>query len=114
MKATLIALLIGCQVLLVVSQLFLKHAMNLSARTPRPLAQVAFFGGLFVAAMTVWFLLWLGFLQVMPLSEVQPWEGLSPVLLVVGAAIFLREKVTREAWFGIVLISAGVVLVSVG
>ena len=114
MSAKLIALLIGCQVLLVVSQLFLKHAMNLTARSPRPTAQVVLFSGLFVAAMTVWFLLWLGFLQVMPLSEVQPWEGLSPVLLVLGAAIFLREKISREAWFGIVLISAGVVLVSMG
>ncbi len=113
MSPTLLALLIGCQVLLVVSQLFLKHAMNLAARTPRPKGQVAFFGGLFVAAMTLWFLLWLGFLQVMPLSKVLPWEGLSPVLLVIGAAGFLREKIAREAWFGIVLISAGVVLVSV-
>jgi undecaprenyl phosphate-alpha-L-ara4N flippase subunit ArnE len=113
MKPTLLALLIGCQVLLVVSQLFLKHAMNLAARTPRPTAQVAFFGFLFIAAMTLWFLLWLGFLQVMPLSQVLPWEGLSPVLLVLGAALFLREKVAREAWLGITLISAGVVLVSV-
>jgi undecaprenyl phosphate-alpha-L-ara4N flippase subunit ArnE len=110
---TLVALLIGCQVLLVVSQLFLKHAMNLAKLTPPPRVQVALFGGLFIAAMTFWFLLWLGFLQVMPLSQVLPWEGLSPVLLVVGAAIFLRENVSRAAWLGIVLISAGVVLVSV-
>jgi undecaprenyl phosphate-alpha-L-ara4N flippase subunit ArnE len=34
------------------------------------------------------------------------------VLLVLGAAVFLREKVSRAAWLGIVLISAGVVLVS--
>jgi len=113
MKPGLLALLIGCQVLLVVSQLFLKHAMNLFARTPRPVAQVAFFSFLFIAAMTLWFLLWLGFLQVMPLSQVLPWEGLSPVLLVLGAALFLREKIAREAWIGITLISAGVVLVSV-
>jgi undecaprenyl phosphate-alpha-L-ara4N flippase subunit ArnE len=112
MKATLISLLIGCQVLLVVSQLFLKHAMNLAGRIPPPRPRIAFFGGLFLAAMTLWFLLWLGFLQVMPLSQVLPWEGLSPVLLVLGAAVFLREKVSRTAWLGIVFISAGVVLVS--
>jgi undecaprenyl phosphate-alpha-L-ara4N flippase subunit ArnE len=109
---TLLALLIGCQVLLVVSQLFLKHAMNLAGRKPTPRAQVVLFGGLFIAVMTLWFLLWLGFLQVMPLSQVLPWEGLSPVLLVLGAALFLQEKVTRDAWVGITLISAGVVLVS--
>lgn len=112
MSGTLLGLLIGCQVVLVVSQLFLKHAMNLHARTPKPWAQVIFFGGLFIVAMTLWFLLWLGFLQVMPLSKVLPWEGLSPVLLVLGAAIFLREKIARSAWLGIVFISAGVVLVS--
>jgi undecaprenyl phosphate-alpha-L-ara4N flippase subunit ArnE len=111
-SGSLLALLIGCQVILVVSQLFLKHAMNLYAHTPRPWSRVIFFGGLFVAAMTLWFLLWLGFLQVMPLSKVLPWEGLSPVLLVIGAALFLRENISRAAWLGIVLISAGVVLVS--
>lgn len=113
MSGTLLALLIGCQVILVVSQLFLKHAMNLAKRTPRPWPRVLFFGGLFVAAMALWFLLWLGFLQVMPLSKVLPWEGLSPVLIVLGAALFLREKIAPSAWIGIVLISAGVVLVSV-
>ncbi len=113
MSNTLLALLIGCQVILVVSQLFLKHAMNLAKQTPKPWPGILFFGGLFVAAMTLWFLLWLGFLQVMPLSKVLPWEGLSPVLIVLGAAVFLREKISRSAWLGIACISAGVVLVSV-
>lgn len=112
MSATLVFLLIGSQVLLVASQLFLKHALNLSARAPRPWAGVVLHSGLFLVLMAFWFLLWLGFLQTMPLSQVLPWEGLSPVLLVVGAAIFLREKITRDAWIGMVLISAGVVLVS--
>jgi bacterial/archaeal transporter family protein len=68
--------------------------------------------GTFIAMMTLWFLMWLGFLQKMPLSQVLPWEGLSPVLLVLGAAVFLREKITGAAWIGVALISAGVVLVS--
>jgi uncharacterized membrane protein len=112
MSASLIALLIASQVVLVVSQLFLKHALNLSARTPPSRPAVVLHFALFVALMTLWFLLWLGFLQTMPLSQVLPWEGLSPVLLVLGAAVFLREKITREAWLGMALISAGVVLVS--
>ena len=37
---------------------------------------------------------------------------LGPVLLVIGAAVLLREKVSRAAWLGIALISAAVVLVS--
>jgi drug/metabolite transporter (DMT)-like permease len=112
MSTMVICLLIGSQVLLVASQLFLKHALNLSDRAPRPWPRVVLNFGLFIALMTLWFLLWLGFLQTMPLSQVLPWEGLSPVLLVLGAAIFLREKITRAAWIGMALISAGVVLVS--
>ena len=112
MSLTLILLLIGSQVLLVSSQLFLKHAMNLADRAPRRWTGVALHFGIFIALMTLWFLLWLGFLQTMPLSQVLPWEGLSPVLLVLGAALFLREKITRAAWLGMALISAGVVLVS--
>jgi undecaprenyl phosphate-alpha-L-ara4N flippase subunit ArnE len=112
MSASLIALLIGSQVALVASQIFLKHAMNLSNRAARPWPAIVLHFTIFIGLMTLWFLLWLGFLQTMPLSKVLPWEGLSPLLLVVGAAVFLREKITREAWIGMALISAGVVLVS--
>jgi drug/metabolite transporter (DMT)-like permease len=111
-NARLVALLLASQVVLVASQLFLKHALNLAARIPCPWPGVTLHFGLFLALMTWWFLLWLGFLQTMPLSQVLPWEGLSPVLLVLGAAIFLREKITRAAWLGMALISTGVVLVS--
>ena len=112
MSATVIALLVTSQIALVASQLFLKHAMNLAAREPRRWPAIVLHFTLFVGLMTLWFLLWLGFLQTMPLSQVLPWEGLSPLLLVLGAAIFLREKITRAAWLGMALISAGIVLVA--
>jgi len=112
MSVTLVLLLIGSQVLLAASQILLKHAMNLFDLKPRNWPRVLMHFGTFIAMMTLWFLMWMGFLQKMPLSQVLPWEGLSPVLLVLGAAIFLREKITREAWIGVGLISAGVVLVS--
>lgn len=112
MSATLIALLVSSQVALVAGQIFLKHALNLAAREPRAWPRIAWHAALFLALMTLWFLLWLGFLQTMPLSQVLPWEGLSPLLLVLGAAIFLREKIAPAAWLGMALISAGVVLVS--
>ena len=112
MTPTLVFLLIGSQILLVASQLFLKHSTNLIDHVPKPWVQAGLHFGAFVTLMTFWFLLWLGFLQTMPLSQVLPWEGLSPVLLVFGAAVFLRERITREAWFGVALISAGIVLVS--
>jgi undecaprenyl phosphate-alpha-L-ara4N flippase subunit ArnE len=112
MTAATIALLVASQVVLVVSQLFLKHAMNLTEREPRPWVTVAAHFTLVVALMTFWFLMWLGFLQTMPLSQVLPWEGLAPLFLVVGAAVFLKERISPQAWIGMVLISAGIVLVS--
>ena len=112
MSLTLISLLIASQVILAASQIFLKHGTNLSERTPRPWPKVILHFGLFIGLMTLWFLLWLGFLQTMPLSQVLPWEGLSPVFLMLGATYFLREKIDRTAWLGVALISAGIVLVS--
>jgi drug/metabolite transporter (DMT)-like permease len=112
MSAGLIALLIFSQLLLVGSQIFLKHGVNLAKRRPAPRVAVVAYVSLWLGAMTLWFRLWLGFLQTMPLSKVLPWEGLGPVLLLVGAALFLRETISRMAWLGMVLISAGVFLVS--
>ena len=112
MTPTTVALLVASQVVLVVSQLFLKHAMNLTEREPRPWIAVVAYFALVVALMTFWFLMWLGFLQTMPLSQVLPWEGLAPLFLVVGAAVFLKERISPQAWIGMVLISAGIVLVA--
>jgi uncharacterized membrane protein len=112
MSAGRIALLIISQLLLVGSQIFLKHGVNLAKRRPAPWGAAAIHFSLWLGAMTLWFRLWLGFLQTMPLSKVLPWEGLGPVLLLICAALFLREKISRAAWLGMVLISAGVFLVS--
>jgi len=113
MSAGLIALFIFSQVLLAGSQIFLKHGINLATQKPRRMSAAALQFLLWLCAMTLWFRMWLGFLEKMPLSKVLPWEGLSPVMILLGAAIFLREKVSREAWLGIGLISIGVVLVSI-
>ena len=43
---------------------------------------------------------------------VYPFEGLSPILVMLGAAIFLKEKLTLRTWLGILLIGSGVALVS--
>lgn len=112
MSAGVLALLIFSQLLLVGSQIFLKYGVNLAKRSPAPWASVVVHFSLWLGAMTLWFRLWLGFLQTMPLSKVLPWEGAGPVLLLIGAAVFLREKVTRATWGGMLLISAGVFLVS--
>jgi drug/metabolite transporter (DMT)-like permease len=39
-----------------------------------------------IATMTVWFLLWIGLMHQVELSKLMPLEGISPLLIVLGAA----------------------------
>ncbi|MGD9690055.1 MAG: EamA family transporter [Phycisphaerales bacterium] len=64
-----------------------------------------------IAAMTVWFMLWLGLLQRLDLSHLFPFEGLATVALSFAAARVLRERVTPRMWLAVLLIAAGVALV---
>lgn len=105
-------LILFSQVALVAGQIIIKRAVNLTHCAPKPWAAIlgAFAAGL--ALMTVCFFLWLGFLQKLQLSHVFPFEGLSPALLVLGASVFLGERVGSRGWAGIALISAGIIIVS--
>lgn len=112
MTPLILALIVISQFFLVGGQILIKHAMNDTHKEPRPWKRIVGFFALGIGAMTVCFFMWLGFLQKLELSHVFPFEGLSPVILVFGASIFLREKINRQCWIGIVLISIGIVLVS--
>ncbi len=65
-----------------------------------------------IATMTVWFLLWLGVMHQVELSKLMPLEGISPLLIVLGASVFLRERLHARGWAGVVLTCLGVILVS--
>ncbi len=65
-----------------------------------------------IAIMTVGFFLWVGLLAKFELSYLYPFDGLSRILLIFAAMIFLQEKMTAALWIGVGLITAGVVLVS--
>jgi uncharacterized membrane protein len=65
-----------------------------------------------VAAKAVAFFLWVGLMSKVNLSYLYPFDGLNRILLVIAASIFLKEKMTLNLWVGVVLISAGVLLVS--
>jgi drug/metabolite transporter (DMT)-like permease len=97
----------------VVAQLILKRAMEISAtnglRNSRFISR-AFIG---VALMTISFFLTLGLLQRFDLSYLYPFQGLSVIFIAVTAAIVLKEKLSLRLIAGTVLISAGVVLVSI-
>jgi len=112
MSPTVWFLLIVSQLALVVGQIYLKHAMSrreLGAEKARGWIGILAIG---IAAMTVWFLLWLGVMSRVDLSKLMPLEGISPLLIVLGAAAFLHERLNWRGWTGVILTSIGVLLVS--
>ena len=97
---------------LVGGQIFLKHAANYTNERPirwRPCAG-AFATG--IGSFTLWFFLWLYLLGKLPLSYLYPFAALSGVFISIAAMIFLREKTSLRLWMGILLIGAGVLIVS--
>ena len=99
------------QISLVIGQLLLKHGMNFTTKGATPLGRVIGYIVAGVSMLTLWFFLWMGLLQQLDLSLVYPFEGMSPVLLVVAAAITLKEPQSVGSWIGIGLIAFGTVLV---
>jgi undecaprenyl phosphate-alpha-L-ara4N flippase subunit ArnE len=112
LSALAILLCILCQLLLVGGHLLLKHAINGVEKVGVRSLRVAgnFAGG--IGLLSLWLFLWLGLLHDWELSHLFPFEGLNPALLLIGAAVFLRERVPLSGWIGVGLISAGVALVS--
>jgi drug/metabolite transporter (DMT)-like permease len=105
-------LVIVSQLALVAGQILLKRAM--SRRELRGEKARGWIGTLVIgiATMTVWFLLWLGLMPRLDLSKLMPFEGISPLLIVLGAAVFLRERLNARGWAGVGLTCLGVLLVS--
>jgi drug/metabolite transporter (DMT)-like permease len=96
----------------VTGQLLLKHAMESSATNGfRDATVISFLGG-GIACMTVHFLITLGLLAHLDLSFVYPFQGLSVILISVAAAVILRERLNLRLTIGALLISCGIVLVS--
>ena len=98
---------------LVTGELLLKHAMHSTQwRGFRQRTFVLFLlGGL--CAMSVYFFLTLGLLQRFELSYLYPFQGLSVIFISLAAAVLLREKLNPQLIIGSLLITAGVVLVSI-
>jgi len=97
----------------VAGELFFKRAMELSRtvgfRDRRMIVPLS--AGIFVMAIS--FFLNLGLLQRFDLSYLYPFQGLSVIIISLMAAIVLREKLTFRLVIGTLLITAGVVLVSI-
>ncbi len=98
-------------VLQVVGQVFFKIAMDeTGAVKPRHQRIGSFAAG--IAAMALSFFLGLSQLSEIPLSKFYPFEGIERVVIVLAAAFFLREKITRRIVLGVALICGGLFLVA--
>ena len=106
------ALILISLVTFVAAQLILKRAMEFSAansmRNSYFVSRVI--GG--VVLMTVSFFLTLGLLQRFDLSYLYPFQGLSVIFITILAAIVLKEKLSARLAIGALLITAGIILVS--
>jgi uncharacterized membrane protein len=96
----------------VAAQLILKRAMEATTSTDFRNAQFVskVTGG--VILMTISFFLTLGLLQRFDLSYLYPFQGLSVIFITLMAAVVLKEKLSARLTIGALLISAGIVLVS--
>jgi drug/metabolite transporter (DMT)-like permease len=96
----------------VAAQLILKRAMEATATTDFRNAEFVWkvTGGILL--MTISFFLTLGLLQRFDLSYLYPFQGLSVIFITVTAAVVLKEKLSMRLTLGALLISVGIVLVS--
>jgi len=111
MSALAIVLVLTSQIAQVGGQVMQKKGMT-PAKVRRRKRLVALYLGSGVALLGVWFLLWTDLHQKMDLSYLFPFQGISPMLLVVAAAFLLKERSNWRTWTGIALISLGTVLVA--
>ena len=106
------SLILIALVTFVTGQLLLKKGMELTAPTKRLPHEVTLFLASGILSMTISFFLTLGLLQKFDLSYLYPFQGLSVILIAITAAVTLHEKVTLQLAVGALLISAGIILIS--
>ncbi len=96
----------------VAGQLLFKRAMELSRAVGFKNQRTISILGIGILVMTISFCLNLGLLQHFDLSYLYPFQGSSIIIITLLAAILLKERLTSRLIIGTLLISAGVVLVS--
>ncbi len=107
--AILIFVTVSC---FVAGQILLKHAMDILERETysRLHATIVFASAIAVFAAN--FFINIGLLQRFDLSYFFPFQGLSVILIAFVGAYVLREKMTLRLTIGSLVISLGVILVS--
>ncbi|PYI60058.1 MAG: hypothetical protein DMC59_04060 [Verrucomicrobia bacterium] len=97
----------------VVAQLILKRAMEFSTANGFRNSRFVSLAAIGTALMTVSFFLTLGLLQRFDLSYLYPFQGLSVIFITLLAAVALKENLSPRLTLGALLITAGIVLVSI-
>jgi uncharacterized membrane protein len=105
-------LIVVSLVTFVAAQLILKRAMEFSATTGMSNRHFTSRVVIGVFLMTISFFLTLGLLQRFDLSYLYPFQGLSVIFITVLAAAVLKERISARLAIGALLITAGIVLVS--
>jgi uncharacterized membrane protein len=96
----------------VAAQLILKRAMEFSATNGLRNSRFVSLAATGIALMTVSFFITLGLLQRFDLSYLYPFQGLSVIFITLLAAVALKEKLNLRLTVGALLITTGIVLVS--
>lgn len=96
----------------VVAQLVLKRAMEFSTKSGLRHSRFIWLVTLGVLLMTISFFITLGLLQRFDLSYLYPFQGMSVIFITLMAAVVLKEKLNLRLTIGALLLSAGIVLVS--
>lgn len=99
----------------IAGQLLLKLSLNkfgeLERGDPRR-GQARWIFAASIFSMAIAFFVSLGLLQKLDLSYLFPFQGLSVIIIAFSSACFLKERLTVDLIIGVVLITAGVILVS--
>jgi uncharacterized membrane protein len=96
----------------VAAQLILKRVMEFSTVNGMRNSYFVWRVVIGVVLMTVSFFLTLGLLQRFDLSYLYPFQGLSVIFITILAAVVLKEKLSARLTIGALLITVGIVLVS--
>lgn len=109
LAALLIFISISC---FVAGQILLKHATDITARPVYSRLRATSVFAVAIAVFAANFFINIGLLQRFDLSYFFPFQGLSVILIAFAGAFFLKEKLTLRLTIGAIVISLGVILVS--
>lgn len=107
-----LVLVLTALIVFVAGQLLLKKAMDAANVVGFKSRKFLWPLGAGIFLLAAQFFLNLGLLQRYDLSFIYPFQGLSVIVISIAAAIVLREKLTLQLVTGSVLITAGIMLVS--